>query len=183
MKTKKLKLIYFFLFVIFAGFISCKGDVGPAGPAGSDGIDGNANVIASTWITPEWSASDTTTAEFIYNDTEITAEILNNGVVLSYVDWYGDLSQIHSLPLTYVYSGYDVNYNVTSSVGHIRWWFITLLTSYTPPETLRFRYIIIPSTSVSKSTNSQQEILYNLDRAGVDVKNYYQVMNYFGLNY
>ncbi len=183
MKTKK--LIYSVLLALIAAFVSCKGEIGPAGPAGADGkdgVDGNANVIASSWITPEWSASDTTIAEFIYDDNEITADILNNGVVLSYVDWYGDLSQVHSLPLTYVYSGYNINYNVTSSVGHIRWWFISL-TSYTPPETLKFRYVIIPSTSVSKSGNSQQEILYNLDRAGIDIKNYYQVMDYFGLDY
>ena len=175
------KIIYAFILAFVSFFISCEGPAGADGKDGIDGKDGNANVIASQWISPEWSATDTTFAEFFYNDEKITEEILNSGLLISYVDWYGDLSQVHSLPLTYVYSGYDINYNVTSLIGKIRWWFLTQYASYTPPSDMRFRYIIIPSNSSDKSANPQQEILYSLDKAGVDVNNYYDVCAYFGI--
>ncbi len=76
------------------------GDTGPAGPAGQDG---NANVKSLTFtITPgQWQ---TTSAQNKYVEItvpEITQDILDNGMIITYFKTNGTLVQ---LPFT-VYSG------------------------------------------------------------------------------
>jgi len=193
MKTTISKLMYVFFLIVIATFASCKGEMGPAGPAGpagadgtngvdgTDGQDGNANVTASAWITPTWSATNTTYGSFDFADAAITSDIMNTGVVLSYTDWTGLGQFIYALPYTFQDEGtVSVNFNMQD--GQIKWWF-SADHNYTPNAGAKFRYVLIPSSNTDKSANPQQEILYNLDKAGVDINNYYQVMDYFGLKY
>ncbi len=189
MKTTQ-KLMYVIMIAVIAAFASCKGEMGPAGPAGADGTDGingtdgqdgNANVTASPWITPTWSATSATYGNFTYSDTAFTADILSTAAVLSYLDWLGDSTNIYTVPFTYGTSNI-ISYNFNLLLGKIRWFYYAQ-SAIIPPVNMRLRYVIIPSTTANKSANPQQEILYNLDRAGVDVNNYYQVMDYYGLEY
>ncbi len=187
------KIKYVFFIAVIAAFVSCKGEMGPAGPAGADGKDGidgqdgadgqdgNANVTASPWITPTWSATNAVYGDFDYDVAEITADFMNTGVVLSYADWTGLGQLIYALPFTFQDGG-TVSVNFNMMPGKIGWWF-QADHNYTPNSGAKFRYVLIPASAASKSANPQQEILYNLDRAGVDINNYYQVMDYYGLEY
>ncbi len=190
MKTSVSKFMYVLLIALITGFAACEGPEGPAGPAGADGIDGtdgvdgqdgNANVIASDWITPTWSATNTTYGDYEYSDAAITSDMMNSGVILSYTDWTGLGQYIYALPYTFQDGG-TVSINFNMQAGKVRWWF-SADHNYTPNSGAKFRYVLIPSSNTDKSANPQQEILYNLDKAGVDINDYYQVMNYFGLDY
>ncbi len=187
--------MYVLLIALITGFAACEGPEGPPGPAGEDGIDGvdgqdgedgNANVIASDWITPAWSATNSTYGYFRYPDTLITEDLINTGVLLSYADWTGLGQYIYALPFSFESNGtvsLCYNFYSTSSEKSIMWWF-SAENNYTPNSGMKLRYVIIPaSNSSDKALNPQQEILYDLDKAGVDVNDYYQVMNYFGLDY
>ncbi len=192
MKTTK-KLLYVVLLAVITAFASCTGEMGPAGPAGADGIngtngtdgadgtDGNANVTASDWITPTWSATNAIYGKYDYSDEAFTSDIMNTGVVLSYADWTGLGQFVYALPFSYDDSGSGiVSINFSIIPGGIEWWY-SAESDYTPNVNAKLRYIIIPASTSNKSANPQQEILYNLDKAGVDVTNYYQVTDYFGL--
>ncbi len=187
------KIKYGIILAVIAFFVSCKGEIGPAGPAGADGKDGtngidgvdgtdgqdgNANVTASGWITPTWSATGSGYGDFSVNEAEITTDFMNTGVVLSYTDWTGLGQYIYALPYTFQDGG-TVSVNFNMQAGKIRWWF-NADHNYTPNAGAKFRYVLIPASS-SKSANPQQEILYNLDKAGVDVNNYYDVCTYFDI--
>ena len=110
MKTiAKIKYVLFLLVIV--GFVSCKGEIGPIGPDGTDGIDGengvdgedgNANVISSVWISPVWIGTmPASNSTFDYLTDDISSEIINTGVILSYCDWMGDVSNVYPIPFTY----------------------------------------------------------------------------------
>jgi hypothetical protein len=190
------KIKYVLFIAVVATFVSCKGEIGPAGPVGpagadgtdgingtngTDGQDGNANVTASAWITPTWTATNALYGEFVYDEAAITTDFMNTGVVLSYTDWTGQGSFIYALPYSFQDGG-TVSINFNMQAGQIRWWF-SADHNYTPNSGAKMRYVLIPSSNTNKSVNPQQEILYNLDKAGIDINNYYQVMDYYGLEY
>ena len=207
MKTiSKIKYALFLLVIV--GFISCKGEIGPAGADGIDGTngtngtngtdgddgvngtngvdgeDGNANVISSAWITPTWSVTNSTYGEYGYTETRITEEFRNTGVILSYIDWTGEGQFAYALPMTSGYSNilFTINFGMSNvSSESIRWWF-EAESNFTPNANAKLRYVMIPA-STNKSANSKQEILEKLKNAGVDVSNYYEVMDYYGFDY
>ena len=183
------KIKYVLFLIVIVGFVSCKGEIGPIGPDGTDGTngidgvdgeDGNANVISSDWITPTWTGMPSSTGQYDYFTDDISSEIMNTGVILSYCDWMGDASSIYPIPFTYGTSNLTM-YNYSLYVGKIRWWF-NAQTNITPPSAMRFRYVIIPAP-VTKTVNPQQAIYDDLENAGVDINNYYEVMDYYGLDY
>jgi len=196
MKTSISKLMYVFLLMVIAAFTSCKGEIGPIGPTGEDGKDGingingedgedgedgNANVIASDWITPSWSATNSTYGEFINDEANITTDFMDSGVLLSYVDFTGLKQYIYALPFTFQDGG-TVSINFNMQEGQIKWWFASDH-NYTPNSNAKFRYVLIPSSTTNKSENPQQEIINNLDKAGIDINNYYQVIDYLNLDF
>ena len=176
------KLKYVFFLIVIAGFVSCKGEIGPVGPAGvdgTDGEDGNANVISSDWISPTWGgAMPIHYGHYKYLTDDISQEIINTGVILSYFDLLGDASKVVFMPYTNVYL---TIYNYTLYVGEIEWWFYSQM-AITPSTVARFRYVIIPSSG-NKSADSKHAIYDELENAGIDINNYYEVMDYYGLDY
>ena len=178
MKTTILKLMYAMLLILIATFISCKGETGPAGADGKDGVDGqngNANVISSAWVNPTWTVP-ATHASFDVTTSLITQEIADNGVILVYMK---TSQAIYPLPISFTNVPNPNSFQFRVNVGSITIWF-DAQDAY-EPSSVQFRYVIIPASTSNKSANPQQEILYRLDKAGIDVNNYYQVMDYFGL--
>ncbi|HVM87489.1 MAG TPA: hypothetical protein VMT76_04825 [Puia sp.] len=113
---KKLKLFSLALIgLAFISIVSCKkGDTGPQGPAGPAGPD---SVYHSAWIAlntplaatfPNSSGGTDSVYEQVITSTYITQEILDSGLVLSYIeDNNGNISDISN------YSGFlDVYYAV-----------------------------------------------------------------------
>ena len=69
---------------------------GNQGPAG---LDGNANVIASKWITPGGWDGSSGDWYFDVQNSAITMDIVESGVVLAYASLPGDISNMAVRPL------------------------------------------------------------------------------------
>ena len=52
-----------------------------------------------------------------------------------------------------------------------------------PSVLSHYRFIVITDNTVTKSVSSGEAVLDKLINAGVDVNDYYEVMEYFGLEY
>ncbi len=192
------KLMYVILLTVLTVFVSCKGEMGPAGPAGKDGIDGkdgadgqdgvdgNANVQTYIYNNPAWGLG----AGMDIDMTDIlTDSVIENDAILTYVKHTAQ-GLINSIPGS-VWNGNYRDYAVFLHTNDLQIVSLEMDGSFTPHANLWaidwVKVVIIESTNITddgaKSLNPQQEILYNLDKAGVDVNNYYQVMDYYGLEY
>ncbi|HLV14140.1 MAG TPA: collagen-like protein [Xanthomarina sp.] len=164
----KSKYVLLALLVVFS--VSCStedGEPGPQGPAGTngaDGADGNANVIISDWYDLTWTAPNTT---MTYHDQvvpEITENLIEASVILSYV---------RSSATTYLLPAVWTN---TSTIGsgvsleNIRI-YCRSESNIIMPTDMQGRHIIIPANIGG--------------RASLDFKNmsYEEVMDHFGLDY
>lgn len=176
-----------------AGQKGDKGDqgvAGPQGPAGQNGKDGNANVTTISILASEieWEEDNyfgrTANVYFVEN-ANITEDIINHGTVLGYCK-VSEMPDIWSaLPFIresndgsnrmYVQFDYWLNY-------------ITLVayqtTGFFDPADyiMEYRFMLITDNTITnaKGKNSE-ELLARLYKAGIDVNNYYEVINYFGL--
>ena len=187
MKTSILRFKYFFLSMLFAFALSCStedgedGAIGPQGiegPAGidgtdgadgadgADGQDGNANVV-SVLVSGVSIITGTNTVAL----PELTQDIFDTGVVFGYVTVSGNTSRWESIP---VVIGGSVVLDITEiQVGNV-------ILDSTFDQVLDFRFVVVSGTS-STGKNSKSSILQGLKDAGVDINNYDQVMDYFGL--
>lgn len=174
------------LMLIFG--VACDGDDGATGPAGTtgangtdgtDGQDGNANVLTYTFDTSAENGQiwDITA-------TQLTQDVLDNDAILAYLrrgtsyyptpgTSFGDEIKLIFLPDTAQFLFYDrmSGANLTPSVG-----------TYD-----LFKMVIIESSSTTAGKNNltspTQQVYNELANAGVDVNNYEDVMDYYGLEY
>lgn len=173
-----------------AGPTGPTGATGPAGQNGQDGQDGNANVkIISllgeniTWIEGEYLGR----AANVYSLTNsaVNDDIINHGTVLGYCyifeEWY-------HLPLTWE----DVDGTVRQYLVHTYSPNTITLYAFQTGGVLdptgaveEYRFMLITDNTVpgSKGASAEAEILLKLAKAGVDVNNFHEVMDYFGLKY
>ncbi len=167
---------------------SCKGDDGTdgaIGPAGTDGQDGNANVIYSNWIIPTWSAGSfysVQVQEYYITTTELSLDVVNNGVVFMY--WKNLYDDIWTLPSSGLGGNLILDFTIAENSIHL-YIFDELNGTLPPtiPPSNVFRYVIIPGNIPSKnSSDSQKEILTELENAGVNVNDYYDICDYYGIN-
>jgi hypothetical protein len=148
MKTKN---IFIFLLFALSTFImaGCVKE-GPRGPAGQNGIDGNANVIASPWITPLSWSYDTGEWYFDVTSASITSDIVENGAILAYMsladDIYGGVA-VRPLPAYAIGANWDFLIPATS--GQIEFTSDAALIPATTGNL--FRFILIPSSVRLKS--------------------------------
>ena len=155
MKTKSIIIIFL---VLAASFIQTgcvkEGPQGPAGQNGTNGVDGNANVIASPWITPTSWAGQTRDWYFDVASTDINQSIVENGVILAYMWVPGDVYSADVRPLPSKALGANWNFLIPD-YGLIEF---TCDTTTIPGTTgYNFRFILISSSSTlslkSGSTN------------------------------
>jgi len=187
------KFFAYALFVLFLGVTmsSCKGDDGADGIDGIDGTigpagqDGNANVIYSDWIMPTWTASTyygVQVQEYYITTTDLSLDVVNYGVVLMY--WKNWNNDIWSLPS----SGFGGNIIIdfTFTENSIYLYIFDEINGTLPPaidSANVFRYVIIPGNIPGKSSSdSLKEIYIEFENAGVDINDYYDVCDYYGIN-
>jgi len=140
-----------------------QGEQGPAGPQGEDGQDGadgetgTANVIYSDWIVSEFEDDIIATASsFNVDAPELTQEIMDTGVILSYGkdEFAFNGTAVYQLP----YIDDDNQYFIRlSELGMVRFRISSLDgTSIGTPFFEEYRYIIIPggNPTTAKSTDA-----------------------------
>jgi hypothetical protein len=137
--------------IIMAGCVK----EGPMGPRGYDGYDGNANVIASKWYTPTQWAGQTGDWYFDVANSEITADIVENGAILAYVSLSGDVYNdytVRPLPAYAIGCNWDflLPNDGKSNYGAIE--FTTNMTGIPTTGTYNFRFIHIPASVLLKSS-------------------------------
>ncbi|WP_273567984.1 collagen-like triple helix repeat-containing protein [Maribacter halichondriae] len=175
------------------GMQGIQGEPGEAGPAGQDGIngtngtngtdgqDGSANI---DYLTFDVSAASGTSFELSANP--LSANIVEEGTVLAYLNVGSEWYQIPNQRITT--NGFSLIDIATSFIdnGSNYLFKMTFLRDGIPfaiaagdLDTLRL--VNIRPSSSGKSTGN--DALKMLKDNGVDVSDYYQVMNYFGLPY
>jgi hypothetical protein len=193
MKTT-MKFLGMGLALIAITLTSCSkdGEIGPMGPAGQDGLngtDGNANVRLLTFDYSGVSAND-----YIQEIPELTQEVLDNDLILGYITTKGAMYQIpqNNIGINVTDSGDRVIQTMTTDVRvkmapqsyHL--YFYRSGTSYSqllPKRSfIKLKIIIAKSSSITGKTN-KETIRTELKSAGVDINDYYAVMDYFGLEY
>jgi len=153
------------MFVLF--FTACEGPMGPAGRDGRDGWDGKDGVETKWWIKDftiakkDWQLvgkPDDIGSYFrcIFNVSEITRDIYNDGAIIAYyrfVDDFGDEVQT-VLPYTYYWMDvkggieypYSVQFSYDTTIGSIAFK-LTFSDFYTfengPPATCYFKLVLI----------------------------------------
>jgi hypothetical protein len=139
-----------------AGTKGDKGDPGAQGTNGTDGATGEkgdkgdpgtANVIYSSWFTPnasDWQKISEINYTYTITEGRITQDIVDRGVVLAYSRQNAN-SPSFLLPLTLTTSSSISNYNVGMIAEKVIINFLELLEpSGKPANNLQYRYVIIP---------------------------------------
>jgi hypothetical protein len=146
----KFKTKFFYLTIALSSLLwmGCVKE-GPQGP------DGNANVLTSGWITPtSWSGASGDWY-FDVDNSEITADVVESGVILAYMSVPGDVYNdytVRPLPAYAIGANWDFllpndggsNYNTIE--------FTSDMVSKPGTTGYNFRFIIIPASYDLKSS-------------------------------
>lgn len=206
-KTTIINLRNLFILAAIAGLFACegpegpmgpagpKGDTGPAGPtgqtgpAGQDGQNGNANVTVIsllstniTWLEGEYLGRPANV--FSLESDKINDDIINHGTVLGYCymneGWYSlpitweDIDGASRMYLLHSYSPNTITLYAYQTSGVLD---PDIVTEY------RFMLITDNTVEVAKGISAENDILMKLEKAGVDVTNFDQMCDYFGINH
>lgn len=151
----------------------------------ADGADGNANVtivsLLSTDIT--WTAGSYLGRDaYIFDLTEnaVSQDIIDHGTVLGFCFLS---SRWWALPFIWENAGGTSTQHVLHSyaLNTISLYAYSTAGVFNPSGITEYRFLIITDNTVTKS--SGQDIIDKLTSLGVDVNNYYELMDYFGLEY
>lgn len=136
--------------VVVIGLTSCsKGSAGPAGATGPAGTAGPDSVVYSAWISLNFTYNPVDTA---FGDTlaapSLTKAILDNGVILTYVNFQEQDGTYHIVPVSGLSSIMIEDY----SIGQIN---IVAGNDFTG---LPYRYVTIPGTLVARTNSIDKKI-------------------------
>ncbi len=188
MKNVISKTKYVLMALIIAVTFSCspedgadgaQGAQGPAGQDGTNGTNGNANVQTYTFDT---SAQDGSVWNI--NASQLTQDVLDNDVILTYLK---RSTSYYFVPG----SSFNDDIKVPLFLSTVQLLFYNRVTgaSLTPTvgvyDLLKLVIIESSNTAAGKGTSlSKKEGVFNeLKAAGVDINNYNEVMDYYGLDY
>jgi len=191
MKNVMSKTKYVLMALIMVITFSCSpedgtdGAQGPAGAAGQDGTngqdgeDGNANVMAVTFASPAWSGSTINLTA-----PEITQNTFDNGAVLGYVKFANVNSIFYPVPGGVFPSAPSFVIRTYIEVGQYQLRAVEWDgTPHAAPESIEEVKLIIIESSSTIAKSSKINIQDQLKNAGVDINNYNEVMDYYGLDY
>lgn len=210
MKSTISKLRILILLLSIAGFVSCEGPEGPmgptgatgpagpqgpagpagaTGPAGQDGANGNANVKLITLLSEDITWVEGTylmRPSLVYqlNAPEVNDDIMDHGAVLGYCymfeEWY---------PLPINWESEDGSFRQyilhTFSPNTITLYAYQTFDLVEPSVVEQYRFLLITDYTITnpKGASAEKAILDKLEKEGVDVSNYYEVMTHFELKY
>jgi len=202
-KTTIFKLGNLLLVLALLGLFACEGPegpqgpagpagaTGPQGPAGPAGADGNANVTIVSLLYDDitWTAGSylgRAANVFSFTENGVNQDIIDHGTVLGYcyVAWEGiwyplpfTWENLSGISRQYVLFGYTLNT-------------ITIYAYETsgvldPSAITEYRFLLITDNTVTaaKGESAEEAIIAKLKKEGVDISDYYEVADYFGLEY
>ena len=210
MKTKIFNLRNLLFILAIGGLFACEGPEGPMGPAGQkgdqgiqgvagpqgpagedgedgeDGKDGNANVTMIKLL-----ADDITWQEGIYmskpantfsiENEAVNRDIIDHGAVLGYCRMRGIWYQLPHFVLDESYYEHIVH---TFSLNTITLFAYNIEGVYDPSLVSEYRFLLITDNTITtKGASAEDSILGKLKEAGVDVNNYYEALEYHGVEY
>jgi len=135
-----------------------------------------------TWIEGDYLSRIANT--FSFTNSAINDDIIDHGTVLGYCFM---LEEWHIMPMIWE----DVDGTVRQYVLHTYSPNTITLYAFQTGDVLdpsiieEYRFLLITDNTVmgGKGVSTEKDILTKLTEAGVDVNNYYEVMDYFGLKY
>lgn len=175
-----------------AGDTGPQGETGPAGPQGepgTNGEDGNANVQSITY-----DLTAVTSSYYGFDIPEVTADVLRNDAILTYLQFSEPLLFTYPLPSKVMigfggdrYLNSDVS--IVFSVGRGNISFREIGSTFNIPNSAiragdlkRLRILIIESTGSIARKGTQLSVQQELEAAGIDINNYDEVARYYQLN-
>jgi len=192
---KTMKYLSYLIFVLVLGFSisSCSGDDGATGPAGTDGVDGedgNANVTVIDLLATDfnWTADNFLTRPanvYTLTDTAVNQDIMDHGTVLAYCHFFvsGTFDEWMHLPFVYEEGSVTLYINHTYKLNTINLYAYTSLVEWDPDPTIpEYRFMLITDNTVTGKSAATASVLKELENAGIDVYDYYQVCDYYGIN-
>ena len=209
MRTTISKLKYVFFLLVIAGFVSCKGEIGPPGADGVDGTngidgtdgadgadgtngaDGNANVTTISLLVSDitWTLDNYLAREanvFTLNTSAVNQDIIDHGTVFAYCNFQnGSYDEWIAMPFHWEeIGGITCNVVHTYNLNIINLYAYETAGAWNPNYCIvEYRFMLITDNTVNKGASAEQNILNELEEAGVDINNYYEVMDYYGLEY
>jgi hypothetical protein len=148
------------------------GATGPAGPAGAQGPQGpqgaigTANVTYSAWFNPTaWTNNGTPSAYFNKAAAGVTQQIINQGVVLAYVQFADETTGVRPLPAV-TFSGQVIwNFYITD-VGNIRFTVNTTngTSNISAATNMKYRYVIIPGGTAGNRSSTSNGVTYTAEQ-------------------
>lgn len=202
MKTTIFKLANLLFIFALAGLFACEGPEGPQGPQGPEGPqgpqgvqgpageDGNANVITISLLADDitWTADEylgRTANVYILTDDAVNQDIVDHGTVLAYCHTLEGMWI--SLPFVWT------NDAGTELMCVLHSYELNTITLYAfqssgvldPDGITEYRFMLITDNTVTapKGTSTEKFIKEKLTKTGVNINDYYEVIDYFGLEY
>jgi len=170
------------------GADGAQGAQGPAGQDGTNGEDGNANVQAYIFNNPAWGSASGMNIDMA---GILTDEVINNDAILTYVK-HSSTGTIGVIPGS-VWNGNYRDYAVflkdssDPNPENITIVSLEMNGSFTPNANLWgidwVKVVIIESSNTTAKSLGKQGVFNELKAAGVDINNYNEVMDYYGLDY
>lgn len=144
------------------------GEDGTNGVDGEDGEDGNANVMDSGWRLSGFSSTASSVHSFDIVDSKITQETMDSSAVFA----FGKIGT-SAISIPFVFRNKSYYFNIRPATTSIRFIANSIDSSMEVYNDFsEVRYIIIPSSTASKS-----------NQPDFSKMNYWQIIDYFGLDY
>jgi len=166
------------------GAIGPKGDQGEQGPAGENGEDGNANV--NTYV---FDLSSESGNSIPVNLPELTQGVIDNDLIIGYLQNGTGSSTYYPVPASVWPNGTGGFYDIAVDIAVGKYWvhFYQVGTQtfmdVTSVELGKLKIVIAESTNTTTGKSGKESIRESLKSAGVDINDYYAVMDYFKLEY
>ncbi len=157
----------------------CEGDKGPTGPAGA------ANVIYSDWYETTWdlyTVFGTAERTFTMTAPALTQEIVDNGVIMVFLNAVGYAPEIVQLPVTFN----DVHYHFMfrAQAGTIRAIYYSTTDPTMDPGAIpgfnRVRYVLIPGGVLDEAAQEKGVARPDLTRS-MDALSYSEICGLFNI--
>ncbi|CAZ94998.1 Conserved hypothetical protein [Zobellia galactanivorans] len=166
-----------------------QGEIGAAGANGADGEDGNANVRSF-----KFSLTSVASSHHTIEMPQLTTEVMENDVILTYLQFSRPLLLTYQLPAT-INVGLGGGRSLAADISASLWVGEITLSLKKPGELTSLmdsdiragdlktlRVVIIKSTESTTGKTAEQNVRAELKSAGVNISNYDEVARYYGID-